>query len=661
MNTVLSRIATLPALLILGASILLAEETGTTPQDPAERHRVILKLISREQYQQAADECRALIESHPEFSKPYSKLVIIAAKSNQLDQAQSYFERLSATNPRAFYSLGRIHSERKEYQAAFDHQIKCLHALPEFLPAAAALAQAALALEKPGDAEIFFRSRPTEASFMFGLGWLYGQQQKYDSALDLMEQALRLNPQLNEAKLNKMAFYFSVGRGAEALAICEELLRVFSEYEDPERRSYLLDYKAWLNHELGQTIIDLNEALRLAREYEWKNSEVQFLSKIGSTYLRMNYFSKALSYYRQALEVSPAGDRGTRSRLLGDIGLVHCEWRNLSKAAEFYQQAIDAARTASPPDYGSLINSLISLSDISPEIGRAEQARALLEEATRILGSSRELTLTYRVQAGWANYYKHIRNFSESLKFSKAALQTARELKDPIRQGYCYYWIGDSHLSLKETTAAIAAFQQSLDIGRQAQAPSIIWQAEAGLARSRRQHQPEQALLHFRRAIEAIENIRGQQTSPEEKIGFFQDKTEVYQHAVLLLTSLHRRDPSKQYDAEAFHLAERARARALLDSLGETAAHLEQSLDRNLLNRQQEIQHRLSRVERHMLKAAEDKTTPPDIMRKLEAELLQAVSDYTDWRQQVRLHNPRIAELTLPEPFTLKQVQESLR
>jgi hypothetical protein len=79
-----------------------------------------------------------------------------------------------------------------------------------------------------------------------------------------------------------------------------------------------------------------------------------------------------------------------------------------------------------------------------------------------------------------------------------------------------------------------------------------------------------------------------------------------------------------------------------------TAAHLERSLDRDLLDRHQEIQQRLFRIEELMLRAAGDKTTPPDSLRKLEADMLQAVDDYIDWRHQVRLRDPRIADLTFP-------------
>lgn len=662
LNTILPRIAFLSAVLIAGVSPFFAQETALGPQVRSERIRVILGLISRQQYQQAADECRALIESDPEFSKPYGKLVSIASKSGQIDQTKSYFETLSQTNPRAFYSLGLIHNERKEYQAAVDSHIRCLNALPDFPPAAAALAQAAHSLKKTDEVEKFFLSRPAEPAFAFGLGRLYLLQGKPDPALDLIERALRLNPQFVEATQEKISIYLLMERNAEALAICEEVLRATGEVTDPERRFYLLEAKTtYLSYDLGQTVIDLIEARRLARAYGLNISEETYLSRIGSTYWRMNYFSKALGYYQQALEISRAGDRRFLSRYLGNMGLVYSGLGNLSKAAEFYRQAIEAARAATPPDKSSLINFLINLSGITVAIGQAEQAQGLLEEAAQILGSSRNASLVYRLQAGWAAYHARIGNFSESLKFNQAALQIARESKDLARQSECLYRIGDSHFNLGENAAAIAAYEEALAIGRQLQAPSTIWKAEAGLARSWQRQQPERALQHYRRAIEAIENTRSRQTTEEERTGFFQDKTEVYERAVLLLVSLHRRDSAKQYAAEAFHLAERARARALLDSLGETAAQLEQGIAKTLRDRQQEIQQRLSRVEAQLIKAAGAETTPPDTRRKLEAELLRVVNDFIVWRQQVRLSDPRIADLTLPEPFTLEQVQESLR
>jgi tetratricopeptide (TPR) repeat protein len=670
MNTILPRIALLSAILVVGAPICFAGEPFPGPQAQfqnqlaqvrLEKYNAILRLISERLDQRAADECRALIESDPEFSRPYGKLVFIAGRSGQLAPVERYFETLSQTNPRAFYSLGLIRGERKEYQAAVESQIKCLTAVPDFLPAVEALVRAAHELKKYDDVERFFLSRPTEAAFALGLGYLDRLRERHDLAMDRIEQALRLNPSFFEALKEKSAIYLLTGRNADALSLCEELLPAAGEGADPERRFHLLDLKTKMSYDLGQTAMDLIEMLRLAREYGLKISEEAVLSQVGTAYWRMNSFSKALGYYQRALEMSRASGSRNLSNRLGNIGLVYSSLGDPSKAAEFYQQAIAAARAATPPQKSSLINFLINLGILNAELGRLEEGRPMLEEATRILGSSRTASLTYRLQSGWALYHAHGGNFRESLAFNQAALQIARESRDALKQSASLYRIGDAQLRLMERAAAIASYEAALAIGRQIQALSIIWKAEAGLAQCWRHQQPERALQHYRRAIEAIEDIRSRQASPEERSSLFQNKTGVYESAVRLLVSLHRRDPSKQYDAEAFQLSERARARALLDSLGETVTRLEQNMDKTLRDRQREIQQRLSHVEAQIVKAAGDERTPSDARQKLEADLLRAVNEYLDWRQQVRARNPRIGDLTLPEPFTIEQVQESLR
>jgi tetratricopeptide (TPR) repeat protein len=656
----LRRLLLLFSLLISGATVRLAQEPIDVPVR-SQRYNEIVRLVSQRQHAKAAEECKALIESEPGFSKPYSKLVTIAAKTGQLERARSYFEQLSVTNSRAFYSLGLIHSENKNYEAAVENHLNCLRSLPAFLPAVIALGDAALALKKPDAAEGFLRSQPNEASFVLGLGHLERMRGRHDAALTLFERSLQLNPQLIEAKQEKAVLFQAMGRSGEALALCEALYRELNEEADLEKKLHVLDFKVMLNDDLAQNLIDLHEALRVARKYRLSSSEESYLSQIGTTYWRMNWYSRALGYYQDALTLSRAGDGRTISFRFGNLGLAYGGLGDLRKAAEAYRQAIDAARAATPLERRSLINYLINLSEISPEIGEAEQAPALLEEAARILGASREASFTYRLQAGWASFHAHRQDFAESLKYNLAALQIARETKDLIKQGACLYRIGHCHLRLNRQAEAIAAYEEAAKIARRIHAPSILWKAEAGLARSRQEEHPGQALVHYRQAIEAIENTRGQQAGLEERIGFFQDKTDVYVHAVRLLLSRHRHDPAKKYDAEAFHLAERARARSLLDALGETIASLTLNLEKPLRDRQQEIQKRLSLAEARLVKAMEGNAASAMDIEKLEADLRQAVNEYNDWRQDVRRRNPHIAEIALPAPLTLEQVQDFLK
>lgn len=659
------------ALLFLLLPVCVAAQsspaTSATPATDAtrtDRYRVLLKMLSRQQYQAAAAECRALIERYPDFNKPFGKLVLIARETAQLSQTADYLQTLVPANPRAWYALGLLARERGNHEEAFVLEQKCLEVLPEFPSAAIVLAQAAVALKAPQRAAAFFQSRPQQAVFVFGLGILAREQRQRQQALEFYDRALQLQPQLLEALVEKASLLDVQGRRAEALVACAELLPLLNEYEEPEQRRYWMDFKGRLHlqqADYSPALTALNEALRLAREYEWRDYEERTLSFLASAKLDLNYFSEALQGYQQAAALSQQGNRRLLSRHLGNIGLTYRYLGDLPRSIEYNQQSIEAARTPGSIDHASLRNFLINLSELYLESGAPQKAKLLLEEAQRTASPAGDNWPEYLLQAGWANYHYHTRDYRASLTAQQAALQIVQQRGNLLQQGKALNLIGDCHLELQDRPAAASAYQQALAIGQQTQVLAIVWRAEAGLARLAQDAQPQEALLHYRRAIETIEQIRTRQTSGEEKAGYFQDATEVYQQAIALLIALHRRAPAQGHSAEAFHLAERLRARSLLDSLTETTAHLAQKLEPDLLARQRAIQRRLSSAEAALQKAvAETKTTPENI-RKLEADLLGAVNEYSDWRKQVRQRNPYLAELTLPEPLTLEQTQMALK
>ncbi|MFN0118995.1 MAG: tetratricopeptide repeat protein [Blastocatellia bacterium] len=645
-------------------ALTLCALAQTLPADPADRYRALLKMISRKQLPQALTECRVLIESHPDFGKPWGKLVTIANAAGQLPQTEAWLQTLAPANPRAWYVLGLIARQRGQHDAALAMQQKCLETLPGFAPAAAALAQAAIALKTPARAETFFKTRPEEPVFLYGLGVLSSQQRQPAQALELQQRALRLRPQMIEALTEKLVLVDGLGRLTEALLVSEELLRLVSETDDPERRRYVVDYKGRLHYQLGMfspAIRDVGEGLRLAREYEWPDHEERALSLLASAWFQINYFTEAREGYEQARELSRRGDRRYLSRYLGNLGSVYQALGEPDKAVAQYQEAVEVARAAGKADQASLINFLINLSELYLETGRTAEAPPLLDEAQRVNGDSGDTWNQYLIQVGRARYHFHTRNFREALAAQQTACQLVHTRGNLLQEGKSLNLIGDCHIELQDAAAARAAYQQALDIGERTQALSIVWGAEAGLGRLTAEAHPGEALPHYQRAIAAIEKIRTRQSGPEEKSGYFQNVTDVYQQAIALLTALHRREPARGHAAAAFHLAERLRARALLDSLAETTARLEQRLERDLLDRRQAIQGRLSDAEARLLKAAARANTPPEALRKIEGELLAAVNDFAEWRRQARRRDPYLAELAYPEPFTLEQTQAALR
>ncbi|MFN7930675.1 MAG: tetratricopeptide repeat protein [Blastocatellia bacterium] len=649
-------------LVLLWLPVQAQTPAATSIASRVDSYRALLKLISRQQYPQAAAECRALIERFPEFSKPYGKLVFLARTTAQVPQTEAYLQTLVPANPRAWYALGLLARERGQHEEALALQQKCLEALPAFPPAAFALAQAAVALKAPARAEAFFKTRPNDAVFWYGLGILAREQRQRQQAMECYERALQLQPRLTEALVEKATLLDAQERLPETLAVCEDLLRLLDEYEDPENRRYWVDFKGRLHYQLAQypqAIQAASEALRLAREYEWHDYEERALSFLASSKAQLSYFSEAVQDYQQAAALSRQGNRRFLSRNLGNLGATYRQLGDLPKSIDYYQQALDAARSSA--DVENLRNLLINLSELYVETGALQKALLLLEEAQRTLKPNGDTWPQYLLHAGWAQYHYYRRDYRAALAAQQSAFQIVEQRGNPLQQAKSLNLMADCYIELQERAAAATAYQKALAIGQQMQVLSIVWRAEAGLARLAQEAQPQEALTHYRRAIDAIEKIRTRQTGLEEKTGYFQEATDVYQQAVALLVTLHRRAPAAGHGAEAFHLAERIRARALLDSLTETTAHLEQKLAPDLAARQQEIQRRLSDAEAQLQRLGSDLKPTPETIRKLEADLLRAANDYTDWRKQVRQRNPYLAELTLPEPLTLEQTQMALK
>ncbi len=627
-----------------------------------DRYRALLKMISRKEYAPAAAECRALIERYPEFSQPFSQLVIIARASAQIPQTEAYLRTLATTNPRAWYALGLLADEADKYEEAFASQQKCLEALPNFPLAASKLAQIAVILKAPTRAEALFKTRPNEPACLYGLGILMRAQRQLQPALEWHERALQLQPRLLEAMTEKASLLSALGRLTEAVVVYDAALSLITEHDDPEQYRLWMDSKGRVHFQLAQypqAIRAEREVIRITREFEWRDYEERAHSFVASSKFQMNYFSEALQDFQQALTLSRQGNRRFLSRYLGNIGLTYRNLGDLTRSAEYFQQAIDAGRGGTDPE--SVRTFLINLSELYLENGEPHKAQPLLEEAARIVNETRDNWPQYLIHAGWARYHYFTRDYRAALNAQQSALPIVEQLGKVLQQGTSLILMGDCYLELQDRAAAASAYQKALAVGQKIQVLSVIWRAEAGLARLAQDAQPQEALQHYRRAIDAIEKIRTRQTSSEEKTGYFQEATDVYQKAVALLLQLHRRDPKQGHSAEAFHLAERIRARALLDSLMETTEYLEQKLEPDLLERQHDIQRRLSAAEAQLQQVVANAKTTPDTIRKLEAELLRAVNDYSDWRKQVRQRNPYLAELTLPEPLTLEQTQAALK
>src|SRR5579871_2871744 len=122
---------------------------------------------------------------------------------------------------------------------------------------------------------------------------------------------------------------------------------------------------------------------------------------------------------------------------------------------------------------------------------------------------------------------------------------------------------------------------------------ALVWRLEAALARAFKNSGKQRGtLLHYRRAVEAVERMRLLLYGDDFRVSFLQDKMRLYEEFLALL--LDRGTPAAL--REGFQLTERSKSRTLLELLDHTTQNQshEGGEHRALLNRLEELRSQLN-------------------------------------------------------------------
>jgi hypothetical protein len=120
---------------------------------------------------------------------------------------------------------------------------------------------------------------------------------------------------------------------------------------------------------------------------------------------------------------------------------------------------------------------------------------------------------------------------------------------------------------LDELAKAAEHYQEVLALAQAAGAPSLLYRAQHGLGQvAVKQGRLPDAREHLGQAVETVERLRQGLRVEEFRLGFLEDKLQVYHDAVLLCLEMGR-------DEEAFGYVERAKSGALVDLLIASLSH----------------------------------------------------------------------------------------
>ncbi|GAB4296841.1 MAG: hypothetical protein Fur0034_06320 [Desulfuromonadia bacterium] len=282
------------------------------------------------------------------------------------------------------------------------------------------------------------------------------------------------------------------------------------------------------------------------------------------------------------------------------------------------------------------------------ESRRYAEALATLEEA---------LSIDRSLKSKWGIAYD-LRNIAlthlkrgaprDALPLLEEARTIAAETGDGVNIAKIELARGDTLLQLDDREKAADAYEAAISHGRRMGLKEVIWRGLLGKGRIQRlAGRMADAEGSLREGIAIVEEMRSAIRLDQLKDGFLADKIDLYREAVSLLVDQGR-------VREAFSVAERSRARSLIDILGRQRLSLSGVVSQELFDRQRRLKEQMEEQETLLIQA------PPD-RKEIFAKGLETLrAAYQDLLIEMERKRPDLLSLVRVEPFTVDRLQPLL-
>jgi CHAT domain-containing protein/Tfp pilus assembly protein PilF len=403
----------------------------------------------------------------------------------------------------------------------------------------------------------------------------------------------------------------------------------------------------------------LERALALARALGDGATEASALTGLALLAENEGEMQRVLTLYGQALDLSRRrGDRHGEARVLENLGTSLSLLGRLEESLQYLDQALGLWRSLG--DRRGEASALYRKGWVRYLDGRPEEALADYESALTIGRQLGDRPAMAGALDRRSTAYVALGRFAAALAGYREALDLCRQMGDPLgaahveaNLGRLYEEQGEAEAALAWSDRALAAFRRIGD--RHAAAHALYVGARA----ERRRGNLEAALTRTREAIALLEEIRSGASAPSSRSALLAQRHRYYELGIELLMDLAGREPGRGREAEALHLAERARARTLLDLVGEPPAEIRRGVPARLLDRERALAERLNARERERTEilargAAADEVAACE--REIGALLLAEES----LAAEIRRASPRYAALRPGRPLALPEIQAQL-
>ncbi len=402
-----------------------------------------------------------------------------------------------------------------------------------------------------------------------------------------------------------------------------------------------------------------DDLLELIRHHPEDQQVRELVSPVAACFLRTGEYQRVQDLHKMMRETPDIEWGRAYPSVLLNVSDVERSLGKIDKAKACLEESLTLIRRFGNPYME--IQALRRLAEIASNSGKYDEANNLLMHSLNIAKKMRMPEAIGQSLSGIGYNLMRMDRPLEAVGYFENALKHFHKQDRWLFQRRCYLSLGESYMKLNRYDEACQSFESAIRIAVKVNDPGTQWGAYASLGRiAEAQGNDEKAFENYAKAITILESIRARFTDPSLKALFMKNKFRVYDRMIQLLHRMKR-------PAEALHYLERARARVMLDLLGEKAIFSRNKEENELLATERTLSARINQLSAAQEKIPLEELPEPEEQTPELQEPVQQVSDLKRLQSQhqtllgrIERLNPELASLIAINPLKADEIQALL-
>ena len=449
-----------------------------------------------------------------------------------------------------------------------------------------------------------------------------------------------------------------LGESPRAIESMHRALPLFVELGMRGRESRTLDRLGDLSRKIGR-VSDaeqfLDAALPIAREVQDPETEADILNNSGLLLSSIGRRDEAITMLSAAVPLAQeVGSLDVEAALHHNVGQAYWHLGDSARSLEAYERSMVVKRKMGSPR--RLANTLSSMAGVHFALGDSTKALATVNEALELWevsgsrpGTARSLAVLGRIQHASGDAASATEAFAE-------AVPLLRQVRDHAGASSVLASWAEIDVEKGELDSALEKLEEALRLSREASDRRGEARVLAIRARALRgAGELDEAIASIAEAVVLVEAERGTIARSDLRSSYLAVVRRYYDLYIELLLQA---GDEESASSAAFRVSERARSRALLEGLAESAARIRKGIDPALAERERTVQAEINAREAYRARlAGNGKAAEAEAAKREINDLIES------WRMiqaEIRRASPAYAALKMPEPATAESVRSAL-